>query len=470
MFSASAAIARRAASSYSSTILTSSSYGIRIAAAASQQTPLYSNAPVSRAPFSSSNSSSSSSIKSSLSKRAAQALNKHYDPSKSPAQSEPAESTKSTGTTTTPPPDNEAATATATTPVIPPSTTTTKKSLYTNPNKLHEFAPRIVVVGVGGAGGNAVNNMIARSLTGVDFLALNTDAQHLSTTLTDNRLQIGSEITNGLGCGANPDAGRLAAEESSEEIMKLIGDAHMVFITCGMGGGTGTGAAPVVADLCYSAGVLTVGVVTKPFMFEGTHRMRLAKEGIEKMESVVDTMLVIPNQNLFNLVDQKTTFIDSFKIADDVLLAGVRGITDLMTSPGLINLDFADVQSVMHGMGNAMLGTGQATGEDRAVIAAEEALTNPLLGDMDISTAKGMLVNITGGNDMTLFEVDQAAQMITKAVTEPNANIIFGTAFDDTLDGHIKVSLVATGIEELDIDEEGRDVPTSRDSSRSSRR
>jgi cell division protein FtsZ len=320
---------------------------------------------------------------------------------------------------------------------------------------LHEFAPRIVVVGVGGGGGNAVNNMIANELSGVDFLALNTDAQHLSTTLTENRLQIGTNLTSGLGCGANPDAGRLAAEESKEEITELLGDAHMVFVTAGMGGGTGTGAAPVVAEVCYNLGILTVGVVTKPFRFEGTHRMRLANEGIGRLKEVVDTLIMIPNQNLFHLANDDTSFMDSFAMADNVLLAGVRSITDLMTTPGLINFDFADVQSVMHGMGNAMLGTGVASKndlkdqEERAILAAEQALANPLLGEnMDIGTAKGMLVNITGGKDMTLFEVDRAAQCITERVIDEHANIIFGSAYDESLDGSIRVSVVATGIDE----------------------
>lgn len=327
------------------------------------------------------------------------------------------------------------------TPVPPPSPASSVNLGF------HEFAPRICVIGVGGAGGNAVNNMIASSLTGVDFLAINTDAQHLSKTLTDNRLQIGVGLTGGLGCGANPDAGRLAAEESKDAILERIQDAHMVFITAGMGGGTGTGAAPVVADICYNAGILTVGVITKPFRFEGTHRMRLANEGISRLTEVVDTMIVIPNQNLFGLVDENTSLINSFALADDVLLAGVKSVTDLMTSPGLINLDFADVQSVMHGMGNAMLGSGQADGEDRAMNAAEQALSNPLLGDMDIGSAKGMLVNITGGSDMTLFEVDKAAQRITEAIQDEDANIIFGSAYDASLDGSIRVSVVATGIE-----------------------
>merc|ERR1719491_307693 len=291
---------------------------------------------------------------------------------------------------------------------------------------LNEFAPKIVVVGVGGGGGNAVNNMIANQLHGVDFLTLNTDAQHLSTTLTENRIQIGSTLTSGLGCGANPDAGRLAAEESREQITELLSDAHMVFITAGMGGGTGTGAAPVVAEVCYNLGILTVGVVTKPFRFEGTQRMRLANEGVTRLREVVDTLIVIPNQNLFHLANDQTSFVDSFAMADNVLLAGVKSITDLMTTPGLINLDFADVQSVMSGMGNAILGTGQSSFED-----------------MDIGTAKGMLVNITGGKDMTLFEVDRAAQLITERVKDESANIIFGSAYVESLDGSIRVSVVA---------------------------
>eukprot|EP00545_Synedropsis_sp_CCMP1620_P007220 CAMPEP_0119028038 /NCGR_PEP_ID=MMETSP1176-20130426/38206_1 /TAXON_ID=265551 /ORGANISM="Synedropsis recta cf, Strain CCMP1620" /LENGTH=440 /DNA_ID=CAMNT_0006984089 /DNA_START=52 /DNA_END=1374 /DNA_ORIENTATION=+ len=316
--------------------------------------------------------------------------------------------------------------------------------------QLHEFAPKIVVAGVGGAGGNALNNMIAKDLQGVDFLALNTDAQHLSTTLTDQRLQLGVELTRGLGCGANPDAGRLAAEECRHEIEACLENAHMLFITAGMGGGTGTGAAPVVAEVAYEMGILTVAVVTLPFSFEGTYRRRLALEGIARLQDVVDTLIVIPNQNLFSLATPDTSFVDAFSMADDVLLGGVKSITDLMTSPGLINLDFADVQSVMHGMGNALLGTGVSTsGEDRAVEAAQMALDNPLLGsDLDISTAKGMLVNITGGPDMTLFEVDRAAQYVTQRVSEDNANIIFGSAYDESLAGKIRVSVVATGIEQ----------------------
>jgi cell division protein FtsZ len=279
-------------------------------------------------------------------------------------------------------------------------------------------------------------------------LALNTDAQHLATTLTDQRLQLGIELTRGLGCGANPDAGRLAAEECRADIEASLENAHMLFITAGMGGGTGTGAAPVVAEIGYQMGILTVAVVTLPFTFEGSHRRRLALEGIARLSDVVDTLIVIPNQNLFALATPDTSFVDAFSMADDVLLGGVKSITDLMTSPGLINLDFADVQSVMHGMGNALLGTGVASGENRAMEAAEQALDNPLLGsDLDISTAKGMLVNITGGPDMTLFEVDKAAQYVTQRVNDPHANIIFGSAYDESLQGSIRVSVVATGID-----------------------
>jgi cell division protein FtsZ len=314
---------------------------------------------------------------------------------------------------------------------------------------LHEFAPKIVVVGVGGAGGNAINHMISsKELAGVDFLAVNTDAQHLSTILTSNRLQLGVELTKGLGCGANPDAGRLAAEECRADMEALFRDVHMVFITAGMGGGTGTGAAPVIADIAYQLGILTVGVVTLPFSFEGSHRKRLALEGLSRLEHVVDTLIVIPNQNLFQLATPETSFVEAFAMADNVLLGGVKSITDLMTLPGIINLDFADVQSVMHGMGHALIGTGQASGENRAVEAGQLALNNPLLSkDMDISTAKGMLVNITGGADMTLFEVDKAAQSVTDRINDENANIIFGSAYDAGLTGQLRVSVVATGID-----------------------
>ncbi|OQR96013.1 cell division protein ftsZ [Thraustotheca clavata] len=313
---------------------------------------------------------------------------------------------------------------------------------------LGSFAPKIVVVGVGGAGGNAVNNMIARGLKGVDFLVCNTDAQHLKTTLTENRIQMGSELTGGLGCGANPEAGRLAAEASIDEIMDRIGQANMMFVTAGMGGGTGTGAAPVIAQAALDSGILTVGVVTKPFKFEGSHRAKLAEQGLHELKQSVDTMIVIPNQNLFNMSTEKTSLMDAFRVADDVLLSGVKNITDLMVMPGLINLDFADVQSVMTRMGNAMMGSGEADGENRALRAAEAALYNPLLGDISIRAAKGMLVNITGGPDMTLFEVDAAAERVTQEVEDPLANIIFGSSFDANMAGKIRVSVVATGIEE----------------------
>lgn len=260
-----------------------------------------------------------------------------------------------------------------------------------------------------------------------------------------------------MGCGANPDVGRAAAEESKAEIAEMIGDAHMVFITAGMGGGTGTGAAPVVAEVCMERGILTVAVVTKPFSFEGRHRTRLAIEGMRALQDRVDTLIVIPNQNLFKMVDQSTTVMNAFGLADDVLLAGVKSITDLMVRPGLINLDFADVQAVMSGMGNALMGTGQAEGDDRAVRAAKDALKNPLLGgDISVKSAKGMLVNITGGSDLTLFEVDQAAQHITGEVEDENANIIFGSSFDPSLEGSIRVSVVATGIDHSHKPHEGR--------------
>ena len=313
---------------------------------------------------------------------------------------------------------------------------------------LQEFLPKICVIGVGGAGCNAVNNMITRGLSGVEFISANTDSQHLSTCLSPRRLQLGRGTTQGLGCGANPEVGRNAAEESREELDELIGDAHMVFITAGMGGGTGTGAASVVADVCMQKGCLTVAVVTRPFTFEGRHRSRLATEGIRALEMRTDTLIVIPNQNLFKLIDNSTTVMNAFSLADDVLLAGVKSITDLMVNPGFINLDFADVKTVMSGMGNAIMGTGQAKGENRAVQAAMDALKNPLLGgDLSVRTAKGMLVNITGGADLTLFEVDQAAQKITSELEDENANIIFGSSFDPNLEGCIRVSVVATGID-----------------------
>ncbi|MDP3371417.1 MAG: cell division protein FtsZ [Candidatus Paracaedibacteraceae bacterium] len=310
-----------------------------------------------------------------------------------------------------------------------------------------DLRPRISVIGVGGAGGNAVNNMIRAKLEGVDFIIANTDAQAVDQSLVEphRRLQLGLNITQGLGAGSKPDVGRASAEESLDEIISLIQGSNMVFITAGMGGGTGTGAAPVIARAARESGILTVGVVTKPFNFEGTHRMRSAEKGIEELHQYVDTLIIIPNQNLFRLANERTTFADAFKMADDVLYSGVRGVTDLMIMPGLINLDFADVRSVMAEMGKAMMGTGEAEGERRALDAAEAAISNPLLDDVSVKGAKGVLINITGGYDMTLYEVDEAANRIREDV-ESEANIIFGSTFDEKLNGRIRVSVVATGI------------------------
>ena len=310
-----------------------------------------------------------------------------------------------------------------------------------------ELKPRIVVFGVGGAGGNAVNNMIDAGLEGVEFVVANTDAQHLSFAKTDRRVQLGETITQGLGAGAHPEVGMNAAEESAEEIFAHLDGAHMVFITAGMGGGTGTGAAPVIAKCARDRGILTVGVVTKPFTFEGRHRMRLADAGIAELQRYVDTLIVIPNQNLFRVANERTTFADAFGMADQVLHSGVRSITDLMILPGLINLDFADVRAVMSEMGKAMMGTGEATGDDRALMAAQNAIANPLLDETSLKGAKAVLVNITGGLDMTLLEVDEAANAIAGEV-DADANIIFGAAFDPSLDGKIRVSVVATGMDE----------------------
>ncbi|MFP6745340.1 MAG: cell division protein FtsZ, partial [Alphaproteobacteria bacterium] len=310
----------------------------------------------------------------------------------------------------------------------------------------HQLKPRITVVGVGGAGGNAVNNMITSHLEGVEFVVANTDAQALAQSLSERRIQLGVSITQGLGAGSQPDVGRAAAEEAIDEILENLDGSNMVFITAGMGGGTGTGGAPVVARAAREQGVLTVGVVTKPFQFEGVHRMRLAEEGLAELQQYVDTLIIIPNQNLFRVANEKTTFADAFKMADNVLYSGVRGVTDLMVMPGLINLDFADVRSVMAEMGKAMMGTGEADGENRAVIAAEAAISNPLLDDISMEGARGVLINITGGYDMTLFEVDEAANRIRDEV-DPEANIIFGSTFDEALDGCMRVSVVSTGIE-----------------------
>ena len=312
--------------------------------------------------------------------------------------------------------------------------------------QLTELKPRIVVVGIGGAGGNAVNNMILTGLGGVEFIVANTDAQALSLSQADRKIQLGVSITQGLGCGAQPEVGRAAAEEAIEQIMDHMQGAHMVFITAGMGGGTGTGGAPVVAQACREFGILTVGVVTKPFHFEGSHRMQLAENGIAELQSYVDTQIIIPNQNLFRVANEKTTFADAFAMADQVLNSGVRGITDLMVMPGLINLDFADVKTVMNEMGKAMMGTGEAEGEKRAIDAAEAAISNPLLDDVSMSGARGLLINITGGLDLTLYEVDEAANRIREEV-DPNANIIVGSALDDSLSGRMRVSVVATGID-----------------------
>jgi cell division protein FtsZ len=314
------------------------------------------------------------------------------------------------------------------------------------PKELTDLKPRITVVGVGGAGGNAVNNMIRAELVGCEFVACNTDAQALQHSLADRRIQLGQGVTRGLGAGSRPEIGRAAAEEALDEIMQHLAGSNMVFITAGMGGGTGTGAAPVIARAARENGILTVGVITKPFHFEGTHRMRLADSGIEELQKFVDTLLIIPNQNLFRVANERTTFAEAFKMADDVLHAGVRGVTDLMVMPGLINLDFADIRAVMSEMGKAMMGTGEAAGEKRALDAAEAAISNPLLDDVSMKGARGVLINITGGMDMTLFEVDEAANRIREEV-DPEANIIFGSTFDDKLEGKMRISVVATGID-----------------------
>ncbi|MFV9875119.1 MAG: cell division protein FtsZ [Rickettsiales endosymbiont of Dermacentor nuttalli] len=307
--------------------------------------------------------------------------------------------------------------------------------------------PSIIVFGAGGAGGNAVNNMISANLEGVKFVTANTDAQALEYSLAENRIQLGETITRGLGAGASPEVGRAAAEEAAELIIENLQGSNMLFITAGMGGGTGTGAAPVIARIAREYGILTVGVVTKPFHFEGAHRMKLAELGLLELQKYVDTLIVIPNQNLFRLANEKTTFADAFRMADEVLHAGVRGITDLMIMPGLINLDFADIRAVMSEMGKAMMGTGEAEGEERAIKAAEAAIANPLLDNCSMKGAKGVLINITGGLDMTLFEVDAAANRIRDEVDAEEANIIFGSTFNPLLEGRIRVSVVATGID-----------------------
>ncbi len=319
-------------------------------------------------------------------------------------------------------------------------------SIDIRPPQVDELKPRIAVIGVGGAGGNAIANMIAASVEGVDFIVANTDAQALNASPAERRIQLGPDITQGLGAGSRPEVGRAAAEETMALIEQALEGAHMCFIAAGMGGGTGTGAAPVIAKIARDKGILTVGVVTKPFTFEGSRRMRSADAGIDELQKNVDTLIVIPNQNLFLVANPNTTFKEAFEMADEVLQQGVRGITDLMVMPGLINLDFADVRSVMHEMGKAMMGTGEADGDGRALEAAEKAIANPLLDGVSMRGAKGVIISITGGEDMRLMEVDEAANHIRELV-DPDANIIWGSAFNDQLQGKIRVSVVATGID-----------------------
>ena len=319
-------------------------------------------------------------------------------------------------------------------------------SINIGPPEVEELKPKIAVIGVGGAGGNAIANMIAAQVEGVDFIVTNTDAQSLNSSTAERRIQLGPDITQGLGAGSRPEVGRAAAEETIDLVEQALDGTHMCFIAAGMGGGTGTGAAPVIAKAARDRGILTVGVVTKPFTFEGTRRMKAAEAGIEELQKNVDTLIVIPNQNLFLVANPNTTFKEAFLLADEVLQQGVRGITDLMVMPGLINLDFADVRSVMHEMGKAMMGTGEAEGDGRALEAAEKAIANPLLDGVSMQGAKGVIVSITGGEDMRLMEVDEAANHIRELV-DPDANIIWGSAFNPNLDGRIRVSVVATGID-----------------------
>jgi cell division protein FtsZ len=326
---------------------------------------------------------------------------------------------------------------------------------------IRELKPRITVFGTGGAGGNAVNNMITSGLQGVDFVVANTDAQALTMSKAERIIQMGVAVTEGLGAGSQPEVGRAAAEEVIDEIRDHLQGAHMVFVTAGMGGGTGTGAAPVVARCAKEAGILTVGVVTKPFHFEGVRRMRVAENGITELHKVVDTLLIIPNQNLFRVANEKTTFADAFAMADQVLYSGVACITDLMVKEGLINLDFADVRAVMREMGKAMMGTGEASGEKRALSAAEAAISNPLIDDASMKGAKGLLISITGGKDLTLYEVDEAATRIREEVDQ-DANIIVGATFDETLDGIIRVSVVATGIDQAALQQRPSTAPEVR--------
>ncbi|WP_126172026.1 cell division protein FtsZ [Altericroceibacterium xinjiangense] len=320
-------------------------------------------------------------------------------------------------------------------------------SINIGPPSVEELRPRITVIGAGGAGGNAIANMIRAQIEGVDFIVANTDAQALNSSISEHRIQLGPDITQGLGAGSRPEVGRAAAEETVEEIERALEGVNMCFIAAGMGGGTGTGAAPVIAEVARRMGVLTVGVVTKPFLFEGTRRMRSAEAGIEELQKHVDTLIVIPNQNLFLVAKPETTFKEAFQLADEVLQQGVRSITDLMVMPGLINLDFADVRSVMGEMGKAMMGTGEGEGPNRALEAAERAIANPLLDGVSMQGAKGVIISIIGGEDMKLMEVDEAANHIRELV-DPEANIIWGSAFNPDLEGKIRVSVVATGIEQ----------------------
>jgi cell division protein FtsZ len=327
--------------------------------------------------------------------------------------------------------------------------------------ELRELKPRIIVCGVGGAGGNAVNNMIVSGLSGVDFVVANTDAQALTSSRAERIIQMGLQVTEGLGAGSKPEVGKAAAEEAIEEIRDHLAGAHMVFVTAGMGGGTGTGAAPVIARAAREMGILTVGVVTKPFHFEGGRRMKIAEQGISDLHKAVDTLIIIPNQNLFRVANEKTTFADAFAMADQVLYSGVACITDLMVKEGLINLDFADVRSIMSEMGKAMMGTGEAAGERRAVLAAEAAIANPLLDETSMRGARGLLISITGGNDLTLYEVDEAASRIRQEVDE-EANIILGATFEPALDGVVRVSVVATGIDQAILSQLDPESPQPR--------
>jgi len=337
-----------------------------------------------------------------------------------------------------------------------PGTEEAPMTINLNIPDIRELKPRITVFGVGGAGGNAVNNMIMAGLQGVDFVVANTDAQALTMSKAERLIQMGVQVTEGLGAGSQPDVGRAAAEEVVDEIRDHLEGSHMAFVTAGMGGGTGTGAAPVISRIARELGILTVGVVTKPFHFEGQRRMRFAEAGIVDLHKVVDTLLIIPNQNLFRVANEKTTFADAFAMADQVLYSGVACITDLMVKEGLINLDFADVRSVMREMGKAMMGTGEAAGEQRALTAAEAAIANPLIDDSSMKGAKGLLISITGGKDLTLYEVDEAATRIREEVDQ-DANIIVGATFDETLEGIIRVSVVATGIDKVAL---GQSEPT----------